>query len=442
MSRFPVTTCYWLATLLFLCGWWIWAQIAPGLDGSLSILPSILGALILLIPAAVVYWLIPRLSSHRITLSGIVLAALAVRVLLLSVDPFLSDDLWRYLWDGEVQRSGIDPYLAAPADAVLDPVAMDPHWNEVRSRVNHPAIRTIYPPMSQLWFRFVALGETGWRIFTVLLDLAVGAVLAVALRRRGRDPREAVLWWWHPLPILECAVGAHVEVLALLMTVVAFFWLDGQKGTRALVMLGAAIATKFLPLGWIPLFLNKIGYRRGWLLLVAGILSGLPYLDSHFSQVTEGLREFSTGWYSGDILFRPVGFLIGIDPENRHDSASQYLRLVFLATWLAACWYCRKMEPWRGFLLVSLAFVLLTPTLHPWYLLWLLAPAVMERSGGSILLCATILLQYRVLDGWWAQQSWEMPDGTRWLVISAPLLWFIVSECRRRFSSGSVLESR
>jgi len=440
--RFPAVILYWLTTILFLFGWVIWVSIAPVQDGSVSVLPSILAALVLLLPAVVVFRLIPRLRSPRITLAGIVVSALAVRVLLLGVDPFLSDDLWRYLWDGEVQRSGINPYLAPPTDPMLDGVASDPDWVEARSSVNHPSIRTIYPPMSQLFFRFLALGETGWRFFTALLDLSVGAVLALALYRRGRDPREAVLWWWHPLPILECAVGAHVEVLAILMTVIAFYWLDARRESRALVMLGAAIATKIFPLGWIPLFLRRAGGRRGWLLLLAGTLSLLPYLDSDLSQMTEGLREFSAGWYSGDILFRPIGFLVGIDPENRHDPASQYLRMAFLSAWLAVAWYCRSMEPWRGFLVVSLAFVVLSPTLHPWYLLWLLAPAVMERSGASILLCTTVLLQYRVLDGWWAEKSWEMPAGTRWLVIAVPLLWFIQNWYLRRFSSGSILESR
>jgi len=442
VSRFAVAISFWLITILFLLGWVIWVSIAPGLDGSVSVLPSILAALVLLLPAVIVYRLIPRLRSPRITLGGIVVSALAVRVLLLGVDPFLSDDLWRYLWDGEVQRSGINPYLAPPTDSMLDHVASDPDWVEVRSRVNHPSIRTIYPPLSQLFFRFLALGETGWRIFTALLDLSVGAVLALALHRRGRDPREAVLWWWHPLPILECAVGGHVEVLALLLTVIAFYWLEARRESRALAMLGAAVAIKIFPLGWIPLFLKRTGGRRGWLVLLVGILSFLPYLASDLSQMTEGLQEFSAGWYSGDILFRPIGFLIGIDPENRHDPASQYLRMLFLAAWLTAAWYCRSLEPWHGFLVVSLAFVVLTPTLHPWYLLWLLAPAVVERSGASILLCTTVLLQYRVLDGWWAEKAWEMPAGTRWLVIAVPLLWFIQSWYVRRFSSGSVLESR
>ena len=288
MSRFPVAISFWLITILFLFGWVIWASIAPGLDGSVSVLPSILGALVLLLPAVVVFRLIPRLRAPRITLGGIVLSALAVRVLLLGVDPFLSDDLWRYLWDGEVQRSGINPYLAPPTDSMLEPVASDSDWVEVRSRVNHPSIRTIYPPLSQLFFRFLALGETSWRIFTALLDLSVGAVLALVLHRRGRDPREAVLWWWHPLPILECAVGAHVEVLALLLTVLAFYWLEARRKSRALVMLGAAIATKIFPLGWIPLFLKRTGGRRGWLLLLVGILSVLPYLESNLSQMSEG----------------------------------------------------------------------------------------------------------------------------------------------------------
>ena len=82
--------------------------------------------------------------------------AALVRGLLRTPDPLHSDDLWRYLWDGEVQRQGLSPYGVSPADPSLDVIAASEDWQQVRERINHLQIPTVYPPVAQGAFRFFA----------------------------------------------------------------------------------------------------------------------------------------------------------------------------------------------------------------------------------------------------------------------------------------------
>ena len=412
-------------TGFFICGWLGWVALAAPTDQTSPVFLSIFFAMLLVVPALVVVSILPHISAPKSTLLAIVLAAFAMRLLLLGVDPFLSDDLYRCLWDGQVQRAGFDPYLAAPSDPALDDVASDAHWIEVRSQINHPEVPTVYPPLSQLLFRLAAHTESGWRLATLLLDMLVGAVIALALSRRGQDPRCAILWWWHPLPMLECAIGGHPEIAAVFLTTVAIFWLATSRSLLAAAALGAAIAAKLLPVGWVPLLVCAGGARVWIPLLVVLLVALVPFLGSDLGLATEGLREYGSSWYSGDLLYRPVGELLGLDPENRFSPGAQWLRGFLVLAWLAIAWHCRGLSPWRAFLVVSFAFALLSPTLHPWYLLWLLPAAVIERSWASLFLTWTILFQYLVLDNWRALGVWELPHGTRVLVFGLPLLLVI-----------------
>ncbi len=61
--------------------------------------------------------------------------------------PTLSDDIYRYLWDGRVQMAGINPYNYPPNDANLAHLKTE-DWEGI----NHKHIRTIYPPLAQTIF--------------------------------------------------------------------------------------------------------------------------------------------------------------------------------------------------------------------------------------------------------------------------------------------------
>ena len=124
--------------------------------------------------------------------------AVLFRLLLLDTAPSLSDDIYRYLWDARVQAAGGNPYAHAPDAAPLEGLR-DEDW----SRINHPELVTVYPPVAQWFFLAAHLvwpGVTGLKAALVLCDLLLIAVLWRLLRVRGQRPERALLYAWHRSP--------------------------------------------------------------------------------------------------------------------------------------------------------------------------------------------------------------------------------------------------
>ncbi len=169
--------------------------------------------------AALVYfaavWLVnagplPR----RATLLVLVLAA-AMRVLPLASPPFLSSDLFRYVWDGRVQAQGINPYLYLPAAPELEFLRDDEIYTSTNRSEEAP---TIYPPMAQVIF--AAIGQVWSSLAMVKLAMAgfeavaIGAV-AWLLRRAGRPAAAVLIYAWNPLPIWEYAGNGHIDAASI-----------------------------------------------------------------------------------------------------------------------------------------------------------------------------------------------------------------------------------
>src|SRR5262249_33809979 len=126
-----------------------------------------------------------RCASAR-ALWLIVGVAVLLRIVLIALDPILSTDIFRYVWDGKVQAAGINPYRYIPADAALAALrdsAIYPHINRADSAV------TAYPPVAQMFFFLVTrLGEnvTTMKVALVLCEAATAGAIVLLLRRIGR----------------------------------------------------------------------------------------------------------------------------------------------------------------------------------------------------------------------------------------------------------------
>ncbi|HNC73376.1 MAG TPA: hypothetical protein PK362_00620, partial [Elusimicrobiota bacterium] len=88
---------------------------------------------------------------------GLILAAgVLFRLTAFLSPPSLSDDIYRYLWDGRVQAAGHNPYRFAPDAPELASLR-----NAEHTGINHKSVPTIYPPLAQAVFRLaVALSPT------------------------------------------------------------------------------------------------------------------------------------------------------------------------------------------------------------------------------------------------------------------------------------------
>lgn len=427
-----------LLLLFFVVSWGWWGVSLLNLDPLAALSPHLFVAIALSVWIALGWVWFQRVPKVQ-ALTVIFLGAALVRGLLLGVDPLLSDDLWRYLWDGEVQRQGQTPYGIAPSDPGLDAVAATEEWKQVRGRINHPDLPTVYPPVAQWSFRFLAFSESSWRRWMVLADLAIGVLLMVWLRRKDLDPRRCIFWCWHPLPILESAIGGHVHLLALLLLAVALICIELKRVGSAAGFLSLATATLLVPAGLFFHLLKKLGWRAG-AIFVGGLLTiTIFFLPGGDASAAAGLGAYAGTWYSGGWIFESLGFLTGAQTDDASDPRTRALRVGMVLAWWALAWMVRNQESWRATRILMLGFLLLSPTLHPWYALWLLLPTVISPSAGSLLLTVTVLFNYGVLDRWRAEGVWEFPAGTGYWVFSLPLVLLLLEKWK---ASRSVAATR
>lgn len=429
-----------------------WAAIAGA-----RALPATLPHHLLTFVAAGLAWaaaarVVPRLEPSRAQLPIIVVVALLVRVPAWLAPPAHSDDVYRYLWDGRVQRAGINPYRFAP-DAPALGALRDPGW----ARVNNRSLPTIYPPLAQLAFR-AAPSLPRWKALLALGDAAVALLLYMGLAER----RRVLLWLWSPLVVIEIGLDAHVDVLGVALLVAALLAWRRGRGAWAGALVGAAAAVKLLPL------MALAGMRRRRTVAAAAAamaLLALPYVGAG-TRMAGSLGEYGRRWRSNDGAFallydvaargvahtrfarryelaahpRLARLVSGRDRDQLYpdEVANFAARAAAGAIFVAAiAWAVRRRASAARVTEVAFgAFVLLTPALHPWYVVWLIPLVALGGSWAWIVLAVLAPLGYRPLDGWLAGRPWHDPVWTRALEHGATLVALAID----RWQASSIIE--
>ena len=191
-----------------------------------------------------------RGGLSRRALWGILSCAVLMRVLALSDAPFLSTDIYRYVWDGRVQSAGINPYLYIP-DAPALTALRD---GEIFPRINRAHYApTIYPPMAQAIFFLV--GQASSTVFAMRVAMVGFEVLAIFVIMKLLDiaglPRERVLIYaWNPLAVWEFAGNGHIDAAAIAFIALAI--LASVRGISRLSAVGCRWAVA-RPIRWVGL---------------------------------------------------------------------------------------------------------------------------------------------------------------------------------------------
>lgn len=306
-------------------------------------------------------------GGRRRDLVLVLAVALAARAVLAFDAPTLSDDAYRFAWDGRVQLAGINPFRYAPADDELRGL----RDFEVFVNVNRPYVNTIYPPTDQVVFAASGLvgGEGVRPIKLAFLAAEAGlvALLLVLLARTGRPPERVVLYAWHPLAIVETASSAHPDALMLLALLATLLLWDRGRAARAGVALGAAALTKFVPLALAPMLARRLGTRFALAVLATVALLYLPYLPA-------GRELFGAFGTYADQSFGagPYRWLAG---AGIPDALARGLPLAALAA--AIAWSAarppRDLEQAARMCALLLGGVLIAShNVLPWYGLWVL----------------------------------------------------------------------
>ncbi len=212
--------------------------------------------------------------KNRLTFPVILGVAVACRLATLFSDPFLSSDIYRYVWDGIVQHAGINPYRYVPADAHLAWLrgASDGNIYPVINRKEYA--HTIYPPVAQTIFwitTFISPTVTCMKAVMVLFEGLTLWTIVKLLHYSGRPREQAILYAWCPLLIWEIAGSGHLDAAVMAFIGLALLFRFRRHRVLTGFFLALAVLTKFYPLVLFPaLYLRKpaideAGNRRTFL---------------------------------------------------------------------------------------------------------------------------------------------------------------------------------
>ncbi len=346
------------------------------------------------------------------------LLACLFRLTLLFAAPFYSGDLYRYLWDGRVQVSGrINPYLHEPEAEELAPLR-----DETFPRINHPDVPTVYPPVAQFLFVLVALAgpsAASMKGAMVICDLLLILVLRRALRRVGLPEGQVLIYAWNPLVIAEVAGNGHVDILGVLLLIAGIHLIIDERSLLSTLALGLSAGAKFLPILAFPPLLRRLSPRTWIVPFLVLATAYLPYAPAG-AALFRGLKEYAGRWQHNDSLFSLLlAALELLDPTPalkegiaRLNQALGYpgwvevlytyaypvylarLLAFLLAVFLAAALAWKKADPIRGAFVMVGAILLLSPTAHPWYFLWIAPFLAFRPSRAWILLTGLLPLSY------------------------------------------------
>lgn len=336
--------------------------------------------------------------------------------------PILEDDFYRYLWDGAVTAHGFSPYAFSPSqilegDAQDQPVPPEVsrlagQAEPILGKVNHPHLRTIYPPVAQGAF---ALAHwlapwtlSGWRIVLSVADLLTLGLLALLLRRLKLPLHGLVIYWWNPILIKETYNSVHMDIIVLPFVLGAVLLALRHKYMASALILGVAVGTKLWPALLLPVLLRPIfSEAKKWIPAVClfGLVVAIFFAPLHEAGWSEssGLWKYAQTWEMNDSLFMLLLWLVGAVLKLAgiligHEQLIARLAVVVLL----ACWVgwlvrteCRDpMGLCDRCLWIVAALFLVSPTQFPWYYLWLLPFLVVRPRMSLLLLTVTLPIYY------------------------------------------------
>jgi len=365
----------------------------------------------------------------------ILCVAAAMRIAVLAAPPFLSSDVYRYVWDGRVLAAGINPYRYIP---------VDPHLAKLRDRAIFPEINrstyapTIYPPAAEaIFFAVTRISErvTAMKIAMVLFEAVAVALLLALLASAGRPALRIIVYAWHPLPVWEFAGSGHIDAAIVAFAALALWSRRRFGGGITGLALAGGVLVKLYPAVLFPALWSGREWRMPAAFAAAVVLAYLPFLGVGWGvfgflpgyMAEEGFTSGGTGIYLWSVAkaLLPLG------------TVAYLAAAAGLAAGLAVYLVFRRAggdgDIFQAALLAG-AFVFLLSPHYPWYFAWLILFACLVPSASLLWLTLASFLLYLVPVG-----SQLVRDRDRFLVESAlyvPFLALAAIDLWRRHFRG------
>ncbi|MCL6220059.1 glycosyltransferase 87 family protein [Zunongwangia pacifica] len=384
--------------------------------------------------------LIQLLKTRFWLLAG---AALIFRLIFILALPNLSQDFYRFIWDGRLLADGINPYLSTPN--LLMESAHFGSISQAQELVKgmgalSASNYTNYPPINQLIFAVAGLISKNSILFSVIIFRVFILLAEIGILFFGRKllkhlnlPQYYIFWFLlNPFVIIECTGNLHFESVMGFFILLSFYLLWKRKWIISAIVLGISVSVKLLPLMFLPLFLKFFSIKKNtseiienrsftnqisanisdlksikWvkllsfyaIVLITVILSFLPFYNSAFlTNFSESVGlwfqkfEFNASIY---YIVRWIGFQI--KGYNIIADAGSILPVITFIIILVISLFRKKSSLKSlisGCVFALFFYFLFSTTVHPWYIATLLLLSVFTNYRFPIVWSFVAILSY------------------------------------------------
>lgn len=377
----------------------------------------------------------------RTTLLVIFFFAVLFRITTLCAAPTLSEDQFRYTWEGRLVTFGISPYRYAPADP-----ALEPYRSSIWPLVQEPDTPSPYPPFAQVVnaVEYKLFGESllGPKIAAVFFDILTCLALLWLLNLYRLDWRRVIIYAWCPLPIVEFGQSGHNDGPMLFFLLIAIGLALKAKPIQSSIVLGLASLAKFTPLFVLPLFLvtwhqartkaqteittfdTKWSWWAGlrwqnWgypaLTLLTVLVGYAPFVIMGQGAIGS-ILDYTGSWRDNDAL------LSSFITDSAGTLPSKVFSLLVLAVTVFVLAFhpslSQKLSLPRRVMLTFGVTLLVASTVHAWYITWIivLLPLVYQKRSvfavwdkAWLLFAALVELPYLTYAGDGSPYVWVKP---------------------------------
>lgn len=351
------------------------------------------------------------LYKQNLSLTTVFWTGIGLRLTLMFSTPLLSDDYFRFIWDGKMSTMGINPFSFKPIDIYQN--LNGGSLSYLFQNLNSPNYYSIYPPLNQWCFYIAGLFDDFYKgilaLRVIILGFEVGTfwIIIQLFKRFNINTHKIVNYWLNPLAIIELTGNLHAEGILLFFLLTGYYFLTKGKDFKAGIFLALSFSAKLFSLMFLPLLLLKNGQTRWFKFLFAItsvlIISFIPFFNS--STILHFFESFSLYFqnfeFNGSVfqIVRWVGFqVVNYDIVQ---TAGPVLSLISLSIILWFSWrnYYKNRKVLIGaLLLIITTYLTFTPIVHPWYVLMPLGLSLFTQFRFPIVWSFTVFLSYAFYD--------------------------------------------
>ncbi len=355
------------------------------------------------------------IQFEKWNLKFLVVVGILFRLVFLFSLPNLSQDFYRFIWDGQQVAHGINPYLFTPETWLGKGLLSIPNAQQLYEGMGELSATNFsnYPPLNQLIFTLAALlgGKSilgsiiTMRIIIILADVGILYFGRKLLQKLNRSTHLIFWYFLNPLVIIELTGNLHFEGVMLFFFVWSLFLILQGRWKSGAVVYALSIAVKLVPLMFLPLFLVHFGWKKclKYYLLVGISLVALtlpfyvPELFAHYSQTIELWFinfEFNAGLFN---VIKKIALQFDV-PGYKLIKTYGKITPFLIILWVFLLTFLRKNQNFSVLLTsmmwILLAYYFLATTVHPWYIVFLLLLSLFTDYRFPIVWSVVIVLSY------------------------------------------------